>query len=184
MPRITSVAQKSLAQIANDAQGLLAQTFPREETCQGTLLAAQNFTSMMLPLRAGTVVANLWGCVTAAGATPANLNKGNLGLYHKSSGAQLAVTADCSAAFQTVGFKTVAVTTPYVVPVDDVYMVGMWFDQSAANGMPTVLINAGTTSSSLVINNVTATTVMAAQAVIPVAITYTSTTVRLWMAAS
>ncbi len=151
-------------QIRVSGQGMIAETFPRALIASNTAPTAQDVNAALVGLKAGDFIANISMAVNAPGATPANLNHAILALYKK-DGTLLAQTTEATTitAFQSSGLKTVVLNkdssgstiTGYTVPIDDVYYVAAWFDQSAAGGIPTIFrgVSFGSTAPFAVIGN-------------------------------
>lgn len=111
-----------------EAQGFKAETFPYMMCAgsQGTTDTAAYYTAIVL--YAGTTVTNLSVHVTAA--TTATVGS-KVGLYTITPAiTRVAVSADLGTAWETLGFKTHAMITPYVVPVTGVYYCAMWGDST------------------------------------------------------
>jgi hypothetical protein len=88
---------------------------------------------MLVPLRKGTVITNLYIGVTTGG-TGTSLSK--CGIYSV-GGSLLASSADQGTAWNTAGALTVALTTPYTVTADAGHYVALV--AKTATTMPTLL---------------------------------------------
>lgn len=109
-------------QLALTAQGLTAATWERlAENSGATILVDGRVEFICVGLRAGDVVTNLLIAIDVAGVT---MTLSKVGLYDK-TGTRLAVSADQGAGWASTGLKTIAVATPYTVPIDDGYYVAI-----------------------------------------------------------
>lgn len=75
-------------------------------------------------LVAGEVVSNAW---IAIGAAPSGLTLGKVAMWDATTGVQLAVTADQSTPWASIGLKGAAFTAPYTAPASGIYYVGLLF---------------------------------------------------------
>lgn len=90
-------------------------------------------------LYAGEKISSLTVYVALAGT---GLTLSKVGLY-SSSGAQLAVSADQGASWQTVGAKTIALTAPYTVKTNGVYYLAAL---ATGTTIPSLIRGSGGTS--------------------------------------
>jgi len=107
------------------ATGTLAETMPRELCSEVNTTAGASGTLFMqaIYLKAGTLVSNItiWSATTAAG-TPTN----KFFALYDANRALLAQSAnDTTAAWGSNSAKTLAMTTPYRVPVSGLYYIGL-----------------------------------------------------------
>jgi hypothetical protein len=107
------------AAILRRAQGILAETSSRvlAQGSSGLTSGTAFFTG--IPLRAGTRVSNISIGMNIAGAA---ITLSKLALHTK-AGILRAVSADQGTGWHSTGIKTAAMTTPYVIPVSDMYYV-------------------------------------------------------------
>lgn len=110
------------AQALVTAQGLIAQNHDRQVSSNTQIMIDGTAYFMLVGLSAGDVVSNISVCVTTIGITP-TLSK--VGLYSR-DGVLRASSAELGAVWTTAtGTKTSAVSTPFTVPSDDAYYVGL-----------------------------------------------------------
>lgn len=108
----TTVAMKTL--------GYYAETYPKQASANTSALATGILYATSIGLLAGDVVTNLLFEVNTAGGT---LTLFKVALLDK-AGNRLAVSADLQAAgVVATGPKSIAMTTPYTIPADDLYYV-------------------------------------------------------------
>jgi len=114
-------------------QGYLAETFPRAlaPSPAGLPVSGTIYWSA-IPLRAGDVVGILGTIISLAGA---GVSVSKLGLFHPTTGALLAVTADQGTSWQSTGIKDIAVVTPYTVPTTDFYYAAFLVVASTSPGV-------------------------------------------------
>lgn len=111
------VALLARASVIQRGQALLTETFPRLNAVANTATVSGTAYFVGVGLLAGDLVRRMHVAV-AAGSSAPTLTK--CGLYSK-TGTLLASSVDESAAFGTATVKTLAMTTPYTVPTDDIY---------------------------------------------------------------
>lgn len=107
--------------ILRTAQGIVAENVSRSVPVSVGALVTGTTYFMGLPLRAGTLVSNITIVVTTAGAA---VTVSKVGLFSK-AGVLLAVSADQGTNWHSLGNKTIAMVTPYTVPVSDMYYVAL-----------------------------------------------------------
>lgn len=146
MPTITSaVATPTSEQLRLTAEGKIAQAFPVSLTTLQAIPTANAASGLLVAslvgIAGGTTVTNLITAVAVAGTA---LSFAKLGLLD-SSGNFLAATASASATFNSgTGYRSIALTTPYVVPVSGGYYVCYLQYGSGATG---ATLYRGTTQS-------------------------------------
>ncbi len=125
------------AQVLRIGQGYFAETYQRPSNQSGSLAATQLLYGMAVGLLAGDVVTNMTVPVQTAGAS---VTLAKVALYSK-TGTLLASSADASASFNSTGLKTVAMSSAYTVPTDDLYYAA--FLAVSTVTMPTILRGMG-----------------------------------------
>ncbi len=127
--------------------GTLAETLPRHLVIETNIapLTSGTLWLQLIYLPAGTLVSNIsfFSATTAAG-TPTNQF---FALYSRRFGLLARSADDTTTAWAANTIKTLAMTTPYRVPVSDFYYVGIMV---AATTVPTL---KGFTSSSNLLSN-------------------------------
>lgn len=109
------------AGVLSRGEGVNAETFPRHAMTGGSILVGGTGYYSAIALLQGETVSNITICVTTAGVA---MTLSKLGLY-TTAGGRLALSADQATAWESQGFKTAAMITPYVVPTSGVYYVAV-----------------------------------------------------------
>lgn len=130
---ITAPTRKSRHELQATAQGLVSQSVDRSAMASTQLMIGGTAYLMLLGLRAGDVVTNVYVVVTGSGGT---VTLFKAGVYSKDAVTQYAVSADQSGLFASTGTKTVPLTAPWTCPVDDAYGIVV---VSTATTLPTLL---------------------------------------------
>jgi hypothetical protein len=99
------------------ARGLLAETYPYTNVVGVTAMVTGTVYYSAIPLLAGQVINSFATYIQAAGTS---MTLAKIGLCDL-NGNRLAITADQSTNWQSVGNKLAAALVPYVVPVSGMY---------------------------------------------------------------
>ena len=171
---------KSIEDIMLDAQGLVSQTFDRENSGGGgTILIDGSVYFGLMPFRAGQVINNLSILITTQATT---MSIGKLGLYDL-SGNLLASTASQTTAWESTGVKTAALTAAYTIPSTGAYYGAVF---AKASTLPTMLRNlAGSGSAGLAVGSgARVIALQATQTDLPSTATFAASALGFWIAAS
>lgn len=123
-------------QVALAGQGLVAETFPRAQAVNTQAMVSGIVYFVGLALLEGQVVTNMHTVFSVGGSS---LTLSKVGLYTVSgvTATLVASSANLGTSWESTGFKTHALTAPYVVPADAYYYAAML--AVGAAGMPTTL---------------------------------------------
>lgn len=108
-------------EIFRRARGVIAETIPVNAVGSTGQIATGVASYIGVALRPGNVITNINTYVSAAGS---GVTLSKTALYSK-TGVQLATSADQGTSWQSIGFKSIAMATPYVVSVADVYYLSI-----------------------------------------------------------
>lgn len=101
--------------------GLVSWAYPVMQTSASAVTTSGTVRMVRLPALAVTTTFTSACCHIATAPTTPTAGQNFMGLYD-STGARVAVTADCTAAFTTTGDKIVAFTSPYVAAPGTYYL--------------------------------------------------------------
>lgn len=126
---------RTVGQLGEDAkaQGMFAQTMPREILRIAIILVGGTVYLTRIHLHAGDVITKIASAITVAGS---GVTLGKVGIYDK-DGNRLAVSASQTTAWESTGIKEVALTAPYEVPASDDYYIAIV--ATASTTLPTFL---------------------------------------------
>jgi hypothetical protein len=174
-----SLPKRSRRDVLDAAQGLITQNFDRQLANANQVLVDGTAYFMAVGLRANDLVSNISIAVGTAGSA-VTLSK--VGLYKK-DGTRLAVSADQGTAWQSVGVKTIALASPYTVPVDDGYYVAVV--SKATTTLPALVRAQNGLQMGAVGSGMAPAGVLAAQTDLPASATLSVfSTFGLWVAVS
>lgn len=160
--------------------GYYAETGQRVAASASSVTVTQRLYGVSIGLLAGDLVSNLIAACNTANNTP-TLTK--LGLYSQ-AGVLLASSADASSAFGSTGLKVTAMTTPYLVPADDMYYAA--FLNVATTGAALNRLNGGSSAFQASTGGAAPQVNQDTQSDLPASATFTATAnaFGLWIAVS
>lgn len=123
------------------AQGLITQNFDRSSAANSSIPTSGNVIYALVGLLAGSVVRAI--CLGVDGAA-AGMTGAKVGLATL-AGARLGISVDLGASWETVGMKTHALITPYIVPTSGGYYLAFW--GTSSSNMPSLTRGANANGS-------------------------------------
>jgi hypothetical protein len=128
-------------------QGLITESFSRLAPGVTTNIMVDGTAYLIgVGLRANDRIANVAIIVATGGAT---LTLSKVGLYKK-DGTRVAVSDDQGTAWQSAGLKNVALSSAYMVPVDDIYYVAI---VSKGGTLPTLIRGSNSLSAAVAVGS-------------------------------
>lgn len=116
----TDVSRPSASGLLATAQGLTAQNFDRQTSQTTQIMIGGTAYGMLLPLREGDRIGNVYVEVGTAGA---GMSLFKAGIYSTSGATKYAESENQSALFASGGAKAVPLKSTWVVPATGTYMV-------------------------------------------------------------
>jgi hypothetical protein len=174
MPTVSSFSQRTRIEVDVIGQGLKGESFSRKNSVSSFLPTSGDVRGTSVGLLTGDVITNLCCVVVTAGST---VTKAQLALYSK-AGVLLANTADSPTTFQSAGAISLALTSTYTVPAEDIYYIALF---ATATTMPTMLRGIQDTSSTAAFGSgAKAAFTHAGQAALPAPATLSANANAIW----